>query len=336
MPAEWAPHSATWVVWPHAPEIWPDPFDTVQEAFGCLVSSIGQFEPVHLIAQNGEVATAAQPFVDQQGPVRFPVQLHFMSTDDTWVRDSGPTFLVSESSDSPLAAVHWRFNAWGGKFPHLQDAAVGAAIARAAGALLFEAGLVLEGGSIDVDGDGTLLTTEQCLGHSNRNPSLARGDIEQSLSDYLGVERIIWLGEGLEGDDTDGHVDDVARFVAPGKVVLATCADAADANAKVLKDNRRRLELARDARGRRLEIIPLPSPDPMWLADRRLPASYANFYLVNEGVLLPVFGCPQDEEALAIFRRLFPRRTVVGMSARSLLGGGGSIHCLTQQQPRVR
>jgi len=255
-------------------------------------------------------------------------------TDDAWIRDFGPIFVTRERRE--LAAVAWQYNAWGGKYPPWdRDDRVPHALAERLGIEAFVPGMVLEGGSIDVDGGGALLTTEGCLLNPNRNPQLTREEIEQRLCDFLGARRILWLGEGIVGDDTDGHIDDLARFVAPGVVVTVLAEDRSDENFARLSENYDRLRAMRDADDRPLRVITLPLPEPIMYEDTRLPASYANFYVGNAVVLVPVFGSPCDAAALSTLAALFPTRRVVGLPAVDLVWGLGAFHCVTQQQPAV-
>jgi agmatine deiminase len=265
------------------------------------------------------------------------VAFHEVPTDDAWIRDHGPVFLTRPvPAGDPLALVDWRYNAWGGKYPPWdQDDRVPGEIARILGVPVFEPGIVLEGGSIDVNGRGTLITTESCLLNPNRNPGLRRRDIEQVLRSTLGVSNVLWLGDGIAGDDTDGHVDDLARFVDPVTVVAAVESDPEDDNHAALADNLRRLESMSDEAGRRLRVVCLPMPRPVLHDGTRLPASYVNFYIANTVVLVPLFDDPADAEALAVLRSLFPGRRVVGIAATDLVLGLGAFHCVTQQGPAV-
>ena len=260
------------------------------------------------------------------------LRLHVIPTDDVWMRDIAPTFV--RDGEAGLLALDWTFNAWGGKYaPWDRDDAVAARVASLCGVARERPGLVLEGGALEVDGQGTLLVTEPTLLDAKRNPGLDRGGAEKRLGELLGVRQVIWLGPGIEGDDTDGHVDDLARFVAPGRVVCAREADPGDPNHEPLEDCARRLRAARDAQGRRLEVIDLPMPPPVRAGADRLPASYANFYVANRSVLVPVFGAPSDGAVLETLGGLFPGRRVVGIPSRALVRGLGAVHCLTQQQP---
>jgi agmatine deiminase len=259
-----------------------------------------------------------------------------MPTVDVWMRDYGPTFLTRRGSENPLALNDWIFNGWGRKYPAYEDDdRVAKDIASLLQIPVFNHSVVLEGGSIDVNGAGTCLTTEQCLLNRNRNPQMSRGEIEQFLKEALGVNHIVWLGEGISGDDTDGHIDDVARFINPTTAVCVLEANSKDANYAPLRENYERLQGTRDQDGNRLSIVTLPCPSPIDFEGSRLPASYANFYIGNEVVLAPVFDDPNDSQALGILQELFPERRVVGLPCKAVVAGLGAIHCVTQQEPSI-
>jgi agmatine deiminase len=264
------------------------------------------------------------------------LRLYRFPTNDAWARDHGAIFVTRPAANEPRLAVDFDYNAWGGKYPPFDlDREVGGQMAEALGVPRYaRPNVVLEGGSIDVNGEGALLTTEQCLLNPNRNPTLTRAGIERLLRDCLGVGEILWLGEGIEGDDTDGHIDDLTRFVAPRTVVTVVEPNRADPNHAPLEANRRLLD-ALTVDGRPLEVVELPMPEPQYLEDQRLPASYANFYVANGAVLVPTFGCPADEAACAMLRDCFPGRRVVPIDCRVLIAGLGALHCLTQQVPAV-
>ncbi|HXX47423.1 MAG TPA: agmatine deiminase family protein [Myxococcota bacterium] len=331
MPAEWEPHAATWVAWPHAETTWPGCLADAEREFEALVRALAESEHVELVAQSEAHAAALAARLGAlvgSGTVR----LHVIPTDDVWMRDIAPTFV--RDGEAGLLALDWTFNAWGGKYaPWDRDDAVAARVASLCGVASERPGLVLEGGALEVDGQGTLLVTEPTLLDARRNPGLDRGGAEKRLGELLGVRQVIWLGPGIEGDDTDGHVDDLARFVAPGRVVCAREPNPGDPNHEPLEDCGRRLRAARDAQGRRLEVIDLPMPPPVRAGADRLPASYANFYVANRSVLVPVFGAPSDGAVLETLGGLFPGRRVVGIPSRALVRGLGAVHCLTQQQP---
>ncbi|MEX2206159.1 MAG: agmatine deiminase family protein [Myxococcota bacterium] len=330
MPAEWEPHAATWLAWPHAVTTWPGCLEQAESEFERLVRTLARFERVELVVQSEEHRArigSRLGALARDGAVR----LHVIPTDDVWMRDIGPTFARGATG---LVALDWIFDAWGGKYPPWErDDAVAGQVARLVGVECERPGIVLEGGAIEVDGEGTLLATEPTLLDPKRNPGIDARAIEALVLELLGVRKTIWLGDGIEGDDTDGHIDDIARFIAPGRVVCAREPDRRDPNHAPLEDCIARLRDARDAAGRALEVIDLPMPPPVLAGEDRLPASYANFYIANGAVLVPVFGAPADERALAILRPLFPGREAVGVPSRALVRGLGAVHCLTQQQP---
>jgi len=337
-PAEWEPHEATWLAWPHDPITWPD-IAAVEPVWASMAAALAKRETVHLLVADAAEEARARRALRPHRPGR-RLHLHRATTNDVWIRDYGPMFVEGPGG---LRVVDWVFNTWGGKYGvWAHDDAMPAFAASLLGLALDRPGLVLEGGSVDFDGAGTVLTTEQCLLNPNRNPGLDRAGVEEMLGRWMGARRVVWLGRGIEGDDTDGHVDDVARFVGPRTVVLAVEEDPRDRNHAASRDNLRRLRAARDADGRRLEVVALPMPEPVsegnpvaGHASVRAPASYANFYVANGLVLAPVFAQPRDGPALAVLRRLFPDREVVGIDCRELVGGNGAVHCVTQQQPKA-
>jgi agmatine deiminase len=331
MPAEWEPHAATWLAWPHNPQTWPGKFEPIPQVWATLVRTLSACEPVRILAGSQPVMAEAQALVGHLPNVT----LHDIPTNDCWMRDAGPTFLASHSS-LPPALVDWEYNAWGGKYPPFDmDNRIPALLADELDRQRFQPGMVLEGGAIDVNGRGTLLTTEECLLNPNRNPGLDRAAIEQCLADYLGATNVLWLGRGIAGDDTDGHIDELARFVNPTTVVAVVEEDRADENYAPLAENLARLKTFRDQDGRPLEVIPLPMPRPIYYNNQRLPASYANFYIANGLVIVPQFDDPADRVALQTLAPLFPNRRVVGLPARDLAWGLGAFHCITQQEPAL-
>jgi agmatine deiminase len=335
MPAEWEPHAATWLAWPHNLDTWPGKFTPIPEIYIELVKHLHPHEHVNICVNDAHSAAQLRQLLEQAGVDLRAVTMYEIPTNDTWMRDYGPIFLTRlQDGAIELALMDWLFNSWGGKYgPYDLDDFVPQKIAAALNLPVFEPGIVLEGGSIDVNGCGTLLTTETCLLNPNRNPSLTRTEIEEYLRAYLGVQKILWLGGGIAGDDTDGHIDDVARFVNPTTVVCARTDDPTDINYAPLRDNFTRLQGMSDQEGRPLQVIPLPMPDPIEYEGQRLPASYANFYIANGAVLVPTYNCPQDQQALTILQKLFPTRRVIGITCTDLIGGLGAIHCITQQQP---
>ena len=336
MPAEWEPHAATWFTWPRPDGIsFPDKYDTVPPVYAALIRHLVQVEEVNINVWNaGMEARARELLVGHQTPLD-RVRFHHFPAYEPWCRDHGPIFLVRErDGQRHRAVVDWGYNAWGGKYPPFDlDDAVPQHVARLRGLPLFSPGIVLEGGSIELNGRGTLLTTESCLLNPNRNPRLNKSQIEQALRDYLGVTHFLWLGDGIVGDDTDGHIDDLARFVNPTTVVTVVEADPMDGNFQPLQENLRRLRTLRDQDGRPLRVVELPMPGVLEHAGQRLPASYANFYIANSLVLVPTFRRPNDRKALEILQREFPDRRVVGVDSTELIWGLGSFHCITQQEP---
>jgi agmatine deiminase len=334
MPAEWEPHAATWLAWPYNTVTWPDQLTQVQALFLRMIAALHEHETVHLLVPDTATAAVVREHLHRSGVRLACVVLHEHATADAWLRDSGPIFLTAMGTPQPVAISDWQFNAWGGKYADLlPDNDIPRYIAAFLAMPRFEPGIVLEGGSIDVNGRGSCLTTEQCLLNPNRNPHLQRSDLERYLHDYLGIRHVIWLGQGIAGDDTDGHVDDIARFVDPTTVVCVLEEDPQDINYEVLQDNYQRLQAATDQHGYALQVIPLPMPGPVGLPTGRLPASYANFYIANGVVLVPTYNHPNDQRALTILQQVFPDRRVLGLPCEPLVWGLGAIHCVTQQQP---
>jgi agmatine deiminase len=328
MPAEWAPHKRCWMAWPCRTELWGEGLDAARAAYTEVAKAIADFEPVTMVANGEEIAEVSLRC--GSGVACLP-----LAHDDSWMRDNGPTFVID--GNGGLAGVDWQFNAWGGKYETDEnDAAVAGAILKHLDIPAYAAPLVLEGGSIHVDGEGTLLTTEQCLLNPNRNPQLNREQIEEHMRAYLGVRQVIWLGQGLEDDETDGHVDNLACFARPG-VVLALCTDDPDdGNYAALQDNLARLRAAKDAAGRDLEVIEVSQPARRMGKDgQRLALSYINFYVANGGVVMPSFEDAKDEAAYAIVSQCFPDRKVRQIPILDIVCGGGGIHCITQQEPDI-
>jgi agmatine deiminase len=326
MPAEWEPHAATWVAWPHSSDTWPGCLAEAQAEFEVLVRVLADSEPVHVLVQDEEIArNVAERLGDLARLGR--VRTRAVATDDVWMRDIGPTF-VEDDRDGTVA-IDWVFNAWGGKYPPWErDDAVARHVAALAGVPCVRSEIVAEGGALEVDGRGTLIATRATLIDERRNPGAGLAEVEHVLRDLLGVTRFLWLDGCIEGDDTDGHVDEIARFAAPGRVVCARESNERDPNHEPLERCRARLLAEPD-----LEVIDLPMPPPIEADGERLPASYANFYVANAAVLVPAFGADSDVRALDILGGLFPGRKALPIPSRALLRGLGSVHCLTQQQP---
>jgi len=333
MPAEWHPHQATWLSWPHNRDTWPGMFELVEPTMIEVVTTLAEHELVHINVLNRRHELHLARLLN--GRVSTDrVRLHCCPTNDAWIRDHGAIFLVRADSVDPLLALDFEYNAWGGKYPPYDlDRQVARRMAEAVDVPCFTPGMVLEGGSIEVNGEGVLLTTEQCLSNPNRNPGLSQAEIETTLCDALGVERVVWLGDGIEGDDTDGHIDDLARFVADDTVVTVVEQNKSDPNHAALRANRRRLDSVELDGGAMLKVIELPMPEPLFNRGERLPASYANFYIANACVLVPVFDCRWDEQVCETLDQCFPDRRIVPIDCRALVTGLGALHCLTQQVP---
>jgi agmatine deiminase len=341
MPAEWEPHEATWLAWPHNPEDWPGKFQAIPWIYAEIVRLLAAHEMVHILVENDRARRRAESILERAGANLDRVSFHPWPTDRCWTRDSGPIFV--RNAEGKVGITNWRFNAWA-KYPdwHL-DNEVPAHVAALLGLPAWEPSVqnengtkcVLEGGSIDTNGAGLLLTTEECLLSEvqQRNPGVSRAQLEQVFHDFLGIDQVIWLNRGVVGDDTHGHVDDIARFVAPTMIVAAIEPDASDPNHAPLAENLSRLKAARTLDGKSFDLIELPLPRPVVFRGQRLPASYANFYIANGLVLVPTFHDPNDRVALNILSEVFPQREVIGIHAVDLVWGLGTLHCMTQQQP---
>lgn len=329
MPAEWEKHEATWISWPKDPDTFPpEILPRVEAAYAEMVRALSGGEEVRILVDDEKGERRAAGLLRRADNVAYLR----IKTADVWVRDYAPTCVLGRD----LALVKWKFNAWGRKYDDLlPDDEAGEELARGTGLTVFRPGVVLEGGSIDANGGGSLLTTEQCLLNPNRNPSMDRERIERALRDNLGGSNVIWLKDGIEGDDTDGHVDDIARFVAPRTVAVASERDVSDPNHRALDENRAILERAADEGGRPLRVVELPMPPRVDASDGRLPASHLNFYIGNGAVVLPLFGGESDEQATRALEGAFPTREVVGIDCRALVHGLGTLHCVTQQVPAL-
>jgi agmatine deiminase len=336
MPAEWEPHLGTWFSWPRPDGIsFPDKYETVPPVYAALIRHLVEVEDVQINVWNAEMEASVRQILTEHHVPLARVSFHHFPAYEPWCRDHGPTFLVRDyNGRHERAIVDWGYNAWGGKYPPFDlDDAVPQRVAELRGLPLYSPGIVMEGGSIDVNGRGALLTTESCLLNPNRNPQLDQNQIAQHLRNYLGVQHIIWLGDGIVGDDTDGHVDDLARFVNATTIVTVVEEDIDDVNYATLQDNLRRLRLARDQNGHLFRVVKLPMPGRIEHQGQRLPASYANFYIANKIVLVPTFRDRNDAKALEILQQEFPHRKVVGVDSTELIWGLGSFHCISQQEP---
>jgi agmatine deiminase len=352
MPAEWESHEATWLAWPHFQGDWPGKFEPIPWVYAEIIRHLSRNERVELIVKDAGSEKRARETLQLANALNKNVRFHRWRTDRVWTRDSGCTFLFDgatgvparrlRSSSAKLRAISWRFNAWAKYSNYGHDKKIGEMMARAAGARDIQAvhlgtRVVLEGGSIDVNGTGVLLTTEECLLSKvqQRNPGFSREDYEQIFADYLGIQQVIWLGKGITGDDTHGHVDDITRFVATNAILTMVEPSRKDKNHAPLQQNLRRLKSARNSSGKPFEIVELPMPSPVIFEGRRLPASYGNFYIANGIVLVPVFNDPKDRIALNTLAEVFPGREIVPIYSGDLIWGFGALHCMTQQQPAV-
>lgn len=331
MPPEWVRHQSTWLSYPHTASTWPGGIGKIFAPYNEFIRVISQGETVHIGVQDRKAALKLEQALAAIGTVMDNIVPHVFPTNDAWCRDHGPCF-VFDSNTGEKVIVNWGFNAWGGKYPFLLDDLIPSQAARYLELPLVEPGLIMEGGAIEVNGAGCLLTTESCLLNPNRNPACSRADIEAALWRYYGASQVVWLGEGIAGDDTDGHVDDLTRFVSETRVVTAVETDPDDANYAPLRHNLEVLRAVRLAGNVPLEIVELPMPDPVFHAGERLPASYANFYICNAAVIMPTFRCRRDAEAQAILQGCLDR-PVVGIDAYDIIQGLGSFHCLSRQEP---
>ena len=334
MPAEWEPHAATWLSWPQNSETWPGRLEHIPAVFAEIVAALHEAERVRICVADAEGEASARQVLRARS-CEANVSFFHIPTNDTWARDHAPIFV--HDGDGEVIPLNWGFNAWGEKYPPWDlDDAVPSKVAAALGTIAISPGMILEGGSIEVNGAGALLTTESCLLNPNRNPGLDREAIEERLRRYLGVHRFLWLRDGIAGDDTDGHIDDITRFVGPATILTVIEEDPTDPNYQILLENLRTLYSFRNAAGEPFEIVTLPMPAPVEYLGERLPASYANFYVGNHAVLLPVFGDRHDGLAVETLARLFPDRRVTPIRCEELVIGLGGIHCVTQQQPSPR
>jgi agmatine deiminase len=335
MPAEWAPHRATWLSWPHNRQTWPTQLEIVREIWLRMIQALADGEKVSLLVNDDRTQHDVATRLGEVDARMENISILKIRTVDVWMRDYGPTFVTRAASDS-LAFNDWIFNGWGGKYKEYEnDDRVARDIASLTKIPVFNHSVVLEGGAIEVNGAGSCLVTEQCLLNPNRNPHMTREEIEHFLKNALGVSHLIWLGRGIAGDDTDGHIDDIARFVSPTTVACVLEAHSSDENYRPLQENYERLQDARDQHGNKLALVTLPSPASVHYQGSRLPASYANFYIANDVVLVPTFDDPNDRNALGILQELFPYRRVMGLPCRAVVAGLGAIHCVTQQEPSI-
>ena len=336
MPAEWEKQEAIWLSWPHNQDTWPkEMLEEVEDSYAQFVKFLHNGQKVKILVNDLISENNAKSKLKQAGINLNQIIFYQIKTKDAWIRDYGPTFVVN-NREKKIAMVKWVFNAWGNKYDDLKpDNEIPYEMNNILKLPMFEPEIVLEGGSIEVNGSGTLLTTEQCLLNKDRNPKLSKAEIEEHLKNYLNISNILWLKEGIEGDDTDGHIDDIARFVNQDTVVCAFEEDKNDGNYEILKANYELLKNMKNESGEKLNIIKLPMPGFVGDEERRYPASYANFYIGNEAVVVPIFGHNNDSKALEILQKLFPSRKVVGINCKAMVYGFGSLHCVSQQESKV-
>jgi agmatine deiminase len=335
-PAEWHPHVATWLSWPHKEASWPGKIDTIYPYYAQFIKAVAAGEQVCINVGSAAMQQQATQYLEQAGADMGHIRFFQHPTNDAWCRDHGPAFLINPQADISKVIVDWDYNAWGGKYPPFDlDCAIPTRIGQHYNIPVYYPGIVMEGGSVDFNGQGTVLTTTACLLNENRNPHLSQAQVEKYLLDYYGMEQVLWLEDGIVGDDTDGHIDDITRFVNADTVLTVVEADKNDENHAPLLANLQALKKMRLLNGKQLNIVELPMPAPVIYEDQQLPASYANFYIANAGVMVPTFRDANDERALQIIQSCFPDRPVIGIDSTDIIWGLGSFHCLSQQEPLV-
>ncbi len=335
-PAEFAPHLATWLSWPHKEASWPGKLDCIYPSYCLFVKYLSKSELVRINVTDAAMQTFATQQLEKAGVNMEKVSFFYHPTNDAWCRDHGPAFLVNSAAETKKVIVDWGYNSWGNKYPPFDlDDVVPTLIGKHFGIPVYHPGIIMEGGSVEFNGKGTLLTSTACLLNENRNPALSKDQIEGYLRDYYGVEQILWIDEGIIGDDTDGHIDDTVRFVNEDTVLTVVEENRNDENYTLLQNNLQQLKAMRLLNGKPLNIVELPMPDCLIFEDQRLPASYANFYISNANVIVPTFNSKNDDRAMAIIQGCFKDRTVVGIDSTDIIWGLGSFHCLSQQEPLV-
>lgn len=335
-PAEFAPHVATWLSWPHKEASWPGKIHTIYPYYAQFVKVLTESELVRINVVDTAMQDFATAHLLKAGVPMDKVEFFLHPTNDAWCRDHGPAFLINPNAAIKKVIVDWNYNAWGDKYPPYDlDDVIPTRIAEYYGLPVYYPGIIMEGGSVEFNGAGTLLTSTACLLNPNRNPHLNQEQIEGYLRNYYGVEQILWVDEGIVGDDTDGHIDDTVRFVNADTVLTVVEPNKQDENHAILQHNLKQLQQMRLLNGKQLNIVELPMPDAVVYEDQRLPASYANFYISNQHVIVPTFRCDKDDQALSIIQQCFPERTVVGIDSTEIIWGLGSFHCLSQQEPAV-
>lgn len=336
-PAEFFKHEATWLTWPHKEESWPGKIQTIYSPYAQFVKHITEGEKVNININDGQMEAFAKSILMEHGADLNKIQFHTNPSNDAWCRDHGPAFLINpDSKNQKKVIVDWNYNAWGNKYPPFDlDDVIPTRIGKELNLKVFHPGIIMEGGSVEFNGKGTIITSKSCLLNKNRNPELSQSEIEWYLCNYYGADQILWVEDGIIGDDTDGHIDDTVRFVNEDTILAVIEENKADENYLPLQKNLHLLSKMRLNSGKQLNIIELPMPEPVEWEDQRLPASYANFYIANAAVVVPVFGCTNDDKALQIIQSCFPDRKTIGINSRDLIWGLGSFHCLSQQEPEV-
>lgn len=333
-PAEWHKHESTWLSYPHNESSWPDKIHTIFTSYNLFIKELAKNEIVNINILNKDMNDRVKEELITLDVNMSNIRFHNFPTNDAWCRDHGPAFVINEK-EGKRAIVDWNYNAWGGKYPSELDDKIPSLIANELGLEVFRGGIVMEGGSVDFNGKGTLLTTTSCLLNENRNPDLNQAEIEERLRNYYGVENVIWLGDGIDGDDTDGHIDDITRFVNEDTVITVVEENKKDENFLPLQENLKLLSRSRLENGKQINIVELPMPEKLIWEDQRLPASYANFYIANGSVIVPVFNSKNDNRAIYALEECFKDRKVIGIDSTEIIWGLGSFHCLSQQEPKL-
>ncbi len=333
-PAEFAAHQSTWLSWPHKEASWPGKIEKIFPSYTAFIKTLVRFEEVNINVCDANMQTNAANMLQKAGVDMSKVHFFIHPTNDAWCRDHGPAFLLNKKDPTKKAIVDWNYNAWGNKYPPFDlDDVIPTKIGKALGLEVFNPGIIMEGGSVDFNGAGTVMTSTACLLNKNRNPHLSQAQIEQYLMDYYGQDQVLWVDEGIVGDDTDGHIDDTVRFINEDTVITVIEENKQDENYQLLQHNLKQLQQMRLLNGKQLNIVEIPMPDDVIWEDQRLPASYANFYIANKQVIVPTYRCKKDEQVLLTIQDCFPEREVVGIDSTDIIWGLGSFHCLSQQEP---
>jgi agmatine deiminase len=335
-PPEFAPHFATWLSWPHKEASWPGKIQTIYPFYAQFIKALSVHEKVHINVNDEDMKNFALDCLNREGVDPSNITWFFHPTNDAWCRDYGPAFLINPNASIKKIIVDWNYNAWGNKYPPYDlDDVIPTLIGKHLGIPVYHPGIIMEGGSVDFNGSGTVMTSESCLLNKNRNPQLKRDDVEKFLRDFYGMDQVLWVKDGIVGDDTDGHIDDTVRFVNEDTVIAVVEENKMDENYEILQRNLRDLKKMRLLSGKPLNIVEIPMPDEVIYENQRLPASYANFYIANNIVVVPTYRCNKDRRVLDIIRGCFPERQVIGIDSTEIIWGLGSFHCLSQQEPAV-